>query len=190
MTKSRTGVRSPSARWRSVRSTPQTWTRTRTWPAPGSWIGRSIIRKGCEAIAPGTSTAHACIISPVTIFAPSTTRGRGGRERSLLLGATKLRLARVSPACDRNDDGHRRDDRPDRHPNLELAVAVGRTHVVLGRKSRREARCPVRTHRCADRRCGRRAPGQHDRALERAAHRVRSRLRCPDPDRDPVHPPG
>lgn len=55
------GGRSPSARCRSVRHTPQTCTRTRISPAAGKGSGRSTSRRGLSSIGDGCSTIHACI---------------------------------------------------------------------------------------------------------------------------------
>jgi hypothetical protein len=48
------GGRSPSARCRSVRHTPQQMTRTSNWPGPGSGTGRSISLSGPPAAGPGS----------------------------------------------------------------------------------------------------------------------------------------
>jgi hypothetical protein len=54
-------VRSPSAKWRSVRHTPQADTRTLISPGPGSGTGRSTAVNGAVAIGPGVPTTHAFI---------------------------------------------------------------------------------------------------------------------------------
>ncbi len=53
MTKGCFGERSPSARWRSVRQTPQTLTRTLTCPTPGSGISRRTGARGWVRHRPG-----------------------------------------------------------------------------------------------------------------------------------------
>jgi hypothetical protein len=52
------------------------------------------------------------------------------------------RVARASPALDRNHDGHRRDYRSDRRSNLELSLAVDRAHLLFG-GARRERDVPL-----------------------------------------------
>ena len=53
------GGRSPSARCRSVRQTPQQRILSSSWPGPGSGTGRSVSWSGPVAIGPGWWTTHA-----------------------------------------------------------------------------------------------------------------------------------
>src|SRR6185312_7093895 len=91
VTSGRVGGRSPSARCRSVRQTPQVRTLTRTWPAPGSGTSRSTSRSGPPSIGPGRATTHARTTGSLGRVSPSdllTELGRIGSrvtDRDVLL---------------------------------------------------------------------------------------------------------
>lgn len=67
------GERSPSARWRSVRHTPQTRTCTRT--LTGAWDGTLCLLQGLLSMGPGRSTVHAFMVW--TVMSVRATPGLG-----------------------------------------------------------------------------------------------------------------
>ena len=76
----RCGARSPSARCRSVRQTPQQRTATRTCPGPGSGRSRSIARSGPPAMGPGSCTAQHLIVAPSALVSGYGSRSGPGQR--------------------------------------------------------------------------------------------------------------
>ncbi len=73
------GVRSPSARCKSVRHTPQTRTFSRTSPRPGMGSGRSAATRGPLDMGPGSPTCQARTAASFSAASPGPNRLRSRR---------------------------------------------------------------------------------------------------------------
>ena len=127
----RRGGRSPSARCRSVRQTPQARTRSRTWPGPGSGTSFSTRARGPVSTGPGSSTTHAfmraamaCSVGRSPPRRPGPFRGEAPHGRPYH-GPVMTTLVLPGPVgLTGHDDGPRHPEQPARLQAVMDGVAA------------------------------------------------------------------